>query len=110
MNVVRALCVRHTGTSRAKSAKKRSAAVTKRTDKIKIGMFIRPCGHHIASWREPGVMPNANQSLSHYVGITQTAERGLFDFVFSADSPGLIWFSTAVDLSKEIVERLDKPQ
>jgi hypothetical protein len=36
-------------------------------------------------------------------------EKGL-DFVFSADSPGLIWFSAAVDLSKEIVERLDKPQ
>src|SRR5687768_2045695 len=36
-------------------------------------------------------------------------EKGL-DVVFSADSPGLIWFSAAVDLSKEIVERLDKPQ
>ena len=31
-------------------------------------------------------MPDANQSLRHYIDITQTAERALFDFVFNADS------------------------
>ena len=53
---------------------------------MKLGFFLYGTGHHIASWRDPGVVPNANQSLQHYIDITQTAERGLFDFVFNADS------------------------
>ena len=53
---------------------------------MKLGFFLYGTGHHIASWRDPGVMPNANQSLRHYIDITQTAERALFDFVFNADS------------------------
>ena len=75
---------------------------------MKLGFFLYGTGHHIASWREPGVMPNANQSLSHYVGITQTAERGLFDFVFSADSNSTfgpddpdIWKRTTVSIRLE---------
>jgi len=53
---------------------------------MKLGLFLYGTGHHIASWRDPGVVPNANQSLRHYIDITQTAERALFDFVFNADS------------------------
>ena len=34
----------------------------------------------------PGVASDANRSLRHYIDITQTAERALFDFVFNADS------------------------
>ena len=44
---------------------------------MKLGFFLYGTGHHIASWRDPGVMPNANQSLKHYVNITQISERGL---------------------------------
>jgi len=43
-------------------------------------------GSPSAAEASSGVMPNANQSLKHYIAITQTAERGLFDFVFNADS------------------------
>jgi N-acetyl-S-(2-succino)cysteine monooxygenase len=53
---------------------------------MKLGFFLYGTGHHIASWRDPGVVPDANRSLRHYIDITQTAERGLFDFVFNADS------------------------
>jgi FMN-dependent oxidoreductase (nitrilotriacetate monooxygenase family) len=53
---------------------------------MKLGFFLYGTGHHIASWREPGVQANANQSLRHYIDITQTAERAKFDFVFNADS------------------------
>ena len=53
---------------------------------MKLGFFLYGTGHHIASWRDPGVQSNANQSLRHYIDITQTAERALFDFVFNADS------------------------
>ncbi len=53
---------------------------------MKLGLFLYGTGHHIASWRDPGVVPDANRSLRHYIDITQTAERALFDFVFNADS------------------------
>ena len=75
---------------------------------MKLGFFLYGTGHHIASWRDPGVMPNANQSLKHYVNITQTAERGLFDFVFNADSNSTfgpddadIWKRTTVSMRLE---------
>jgi N-acetyl-S-(2-succino)cysteine monooxygenase len=53
---------------------------------MKLGFFLYGTGHHIASWRDPGVAADANRRLRHYIDITQTAERGLFDFVFNADS------------------------
>src|SRR6185503_18984207 len=53
---------------------------------MKLGFFLYGTGHHIASWRDPGVVPDANRSLRHYIDITQTAERAKFDFVFNADS------------------------
>jgi alkanesulfonate monooxygenase len=75
---------------------------------MNLGFFLYGTGHHIASWRDPGVMPNANQSLKHYIAITQTAERGLFDFVFNADSNSTfgpddpdIWKRTTVSMRLE---------
>jgi FMN-dependent oxidoreductase (nitrilotriacetate monooxygenase family) len=75
---------------------------------MKLGFFLYGTGHHIASWRDPGVMPNANQSVKHYIDITQTAERGLFDFVFNADSNSTfgpddpdIWKRTTVSMRLE---------
>jgi alkanesulfonate monooxygenase len=53
---------------------------------MKLGFFLYGTGHHIASWRDQGVVPDSNRSLRHYIDITQTAERALFDFVFNADS------------------------
>ena len=54
---------------------------------MKLGMFLRPCGHHIASWRHPAAQADAGVNFAHFVQIAQTAERGLFDLLFSADSP-----------------------
>jgi FMN-dependent oxidoreductase (nitrilotriacetate monooxygenase family) len=53
---------------------------------LKLGMFIRPSGHHIASWRHPQAQADAGENFKHFVGMAQTAERGLFDMLFSADS------------------------
>jgi FMN-dependent oxidoreductase (nitrilotriacetate monooxygenase family) len=53
---------------------------------MKLGFFLYGPGHHIASWRDPDAAPEASRSLRHYIEITQLAERGLFDFVFNADS------------------------
>lgn len=54
---------------------------------MKLGMFVRPCGHHIASWRHPAGQADAGVNFAHFVQMAQTAERGLFDLLFSADSP-----------------------
>ena len=54
--------------------------------KIKLGMFLRPAGHHLAGWRHPRSQADAGVNFRHFVDIARTAERGLFDMLFSADS------------------------
>ena len=53
---------------------------------MKLGLFIRPTGHHIASWRHPNAHDDANKNFHRFVEMAQTAERGLFDMLFSADT------------------------
>jgi alkanesulfonate monooxygenase len=53
---------------------------------MKLGLFLHGPGQHIASWRAPGIDPAAGMKLSHYVQLAQIGERGLFDFVFNADT------------------------
>ncbi len=53
---------------------------------IKLGMFLRPAGHHLAAWRHPRAQADAGVNFRHFVEVAQTAERGLFDMLFSADS------------------------
>ena len=53
---------------------------------LKLGMFIRPCGHHIASWLHPDSQIDAGENFAHFVAMAKTSERGLFDMMFSADS------------------------
>ena len=54
--------------------------------KMKLGLFIRPCGHHIAAWRHPRTQADAGVNFGHFVEMAKTAERGLFDMLFSADT------------------------
>ena len=56
--------------------------------KLRLGAFIMATGHHIAAWRHPDSDADAGHNIDHYRGLAQTAERGLFDLVFVADSPG----------------------
>ena len=58
--------------------------------KMKLGLFVRPCGHHIASWRHPQAQADAGVNFPHFVEMARTAERGLFDMLFSADS-ATVW-------------------
>jgi N-acetyl-S-(2-succino)cysteine monooxygenase len=53
---------------------------------MKLGLFIRPTGHHIASWRHPNSHADANENFDRFVHMAKTAERGLFDMLFSADT------------------------
>jgi FMN-dependent oxidoreductase (nitrilotriacetate monooxygenase family) len=67
---------------------------------IKLGMFLRPAGHHIAAWRHPDAQADGGVNFAHYVQVAQTAERGLFDMLFSADS------ATAVTARPESLHRM----
>ena len=60
--------------------------VTTAARRMNLGLFIRPCGHHIASWRHPRAQADAGVNFQHFVQMAEIAERGLFDMLFSADS------------------------
>ncbi len=53
---------------------------------IKLGMFLRPAGHHIAGWRHRDAWADGGLNFETYVTMARTAERGLFDLMFSADA------------------------
>jgi N-acetyl-S-(2-succino)cysteine monooxygenase len=53
---------------------------------IKLGMFLRPAAHHVAGWRHQDAWADGGLNFSKYVEMAQTAERGLFDLMFSADA------------------------
>lgn len=55
---------------------------------IKLGAFIQATGHHIAAWRHPRSQADAGLNIAHYRDLARTAERGKFDMLFVADSPG----------------------
>ena len=41
---------------------------------MKLGLFVRPCGHHIASWRHPLCQADAGVNFPHFVEMAKTAE------------------------------------
>ncbi len=53
---------------------------------MKLGLFFEGIGHHIAAWRDPKADPRWKLDLQHYIEIAQTAERGKFDLLFTADT------------------------
>lgn len=58
--------------------------------KLRLGAFVMATGHHVAAWRHPGSQIDSGINIDHYVEVAKTAERGLFDQLFVADSPG-VW-------------------
>ncbi len=66
---------------------------------IKLGMFMRAPGHHIAAWRLPEAPRDAGWSLEHNIEAAQLAERGLFDMLFWADTAA-VWAGDKEGLSR----------
>ena len=56
--------------------------------KIRLGAFLQATGHHVSAWLHPQSQADAGLNFEHYKQLAQTAERGKFDMVFVADSPG----------------------
>ena len=71
---------------------------------IRLGVSMIGMGYHVAAWRHPEADPGGNMALSHYVRVTQAAERGLFDMAFLADGVGI----RSYDEPKGALERLSK--
>jgi FMN-dependent oxidoreductase (nitrilotriacetate monooxygenase family) len=61
--------------------------MTSKDKTLRLGAFIMATGHHVAAWRHPAAQADAGHNIDHYRELAQTAERGLFDLVFVADSP-----------------------
>jgi FMN-dependent oxidoreductase (nitrilotriacetate monooxygenase family) len=61
--------------------------MTSKDRQLHLGAFIMATGHHVAAWRHPASQADAGHNIGHYRELAQTAERGLFDLVFVADSP-----------------------
>ena len=57
-----------------------------------LNLFVAGFGYHEAAWK---VSPKGSQGLlglDHFVEVAQIAERGVFDSIFLADSPGVAEF------------------
>ncbi|EIQ01688.1 FMN-dependent oxidoreductase, nitrilotriacetate monooxygenase family [Opitutaceae bacterium TAV1] len=60
-----------------------------RKPQIKLGLFIYPNGHHVASWRHPDATADGHLNFEHYRRLVELGERAKFDTVFLADSAGI---------------------
>jgi FMN-dependent oxidoreductase (nitrilotriacetate monooxygenase family) len=60
--------------------------MTRSQRKMRLGAFFHGMGHHIASWRHASADPRLVTSLSGYIEMAQTAERGGFDMIFLPDN------------------------
>jgi FMN-dependent oxidoreductase (nitrilotriacetate monooxygenase family) len=58
-------------------------------EKMRLGLFINPTGHHQAAWRHPSSQADASVNLKHYIEITQRAEAAKMDAIFLADNQGM---------------------
>lgn len=59
--------------------------------KLHLNAFLRSEGHHETSWRHPDTRPELSLDIKHFIRLAQTAERGLFDSLFLADSYAGTW-------------------
>ena len=60
-----------------------------RADKIHLGVFYWPGGHHVAGWRHPEAETDCPFNYRRCVELAQLAERGKFDLFFLADLVGI---------------------
>jgi alkanesulfonate monooxygenase len=51
---------------------------------------MRGLGYHPSAWRDPEVPPDGSVDVKYAIRVAQTAERGLFDFVFLADHAAIV--------------------
>jgi FMN-dependent oxidoreductase (nitrilotriacetate monooxygenase family) len=57
--------------------------------KMSLGAFVHETGQHVAAWRHPDAYAESGTNFTHMVQTARTAERGLFDLFFLADSAAM---------------------
>ncbi|HEY0181370.1 MAG TPA: LLM class flavin-dependent oxidoreductase [Rhodopila sp.] len=62
---------------------------------MNLGAFIHETGQHVAAWLHPGAYAESGTNFAHMVDVARTAERGLFDLLFLADSAAVGVFGSA---------------
>ncbi len=72
------------------------------TRRIKLGLFVLNTGHHAASWLDPATSPAPAKPFADVLQLARTAERGMFDVIFLADS------AATPDSSRTLLERTDR--
>lgn len=71
---------------------------------MKLGLSMLGYGYHQTGWLHPESPKGAATDLKHYLDMTLTAQRGLFDMVFLADYVAF----PMVDIPKGALGRRDK--
>jgi FMN-dependent oxidoreductase (nitrilotriacetate monooxygenase family) len=61
---------------------------------VLLNLFVAGYGYHEASWKVTGSDPPETPGLAHFAHVARTAERGMLDSLFIADSPGVELFRT----------------
>ena len=61
---------------------------------MKLGAFIHETGQHVAAWRHPGAYAESGTNFAQAMDVAKTAERGLFDLFFLADSAAVSIFGS----------------
>ncbi|HEY1479426.1 MAG TPA: NtaA/DmoA family FMN-dependent monooxygenase [Gaiellales bacterium] len=56
---------------------------------VLLNLFVAGYGYHEASWKVSGQEHPGTLGLGHFAEIARTAERGMLDSLFFADSPGV---------------------
>jgi alkanesulfonate monooxygenase len=57
--------------------------------RLRLSLSIGSIGYHYAAWRLPESPAHGGLSIRHYIDGARLAERGLFDFVFLADTAAM---------------------
>ena len=56
------------------------------TRQLHLNAFLMTVGHHEAAWRSPRTTPDRVLDAAYWTDLARTAERGLFDSIFFADT------------------------
>ena len=59
--------------------------MSRRRDKLRLGAFLYPGGHHVAAWRHSSSQADAGVDPAHYRRLARVAEAAKFDLLFLAD-------------------------
>ena len=59
-----------------------------RGKQLHLGWLMEPTGKHLASWLDPKTQVDAANDIDFFVRMARTCERGKFDLIFTADTPG----------------------